>query len=225
MKKQIGLYNSLPKFLACCMACFITSIFVAETKVWADDYEEVSYEDLVHQINRRRSQVSESTSSNMLDDITLHAGVSLLTSTLQISEAGKIDNLQMNGFQISFGIDLFSPNWVAEGAIRNFGTGSAGIVNYSFRELDMKVVYRVPAAIGEMGFRAGAGLATQYLNLTDGAYAVNESTPASIIFGGLEGKLSRNFALGGELGYRSALVNTAANRNSLDLSLRLDAFF
>ncbi len=217
MKKQFLL-------LASTLFLLSLSLFL-ETKVQAQEYDEVSYDDLINQISKKRSRVSESTNPSILDDITLHAGFGLLTSAMEVNEINRHTQLQLNGFQLSFGIDLFSPNWVAEGAIRNFGTGSAGTQNYSFRELDMKVLYRAPLQSSDLGLRLGAGLATQYLSMTDVGTYIDESAPASILFGGIEGKVNRNFAIGAEIGYRSSLLNSAANRDSLDLTLRLDSFF
>ncbi len=213
-------------FLIASVVSFVGLLFLLETKVQAQEYEEVSYEDLVNQINKKRARVSEtSNNTSILDDITIHAGFGLLTSSMLVSESVRNSQIQLNGFQLSFGIDLFSPLWVAEAAIRNFGSGSSGSANYSFRELDMKVLYRSAANPGDIGIRVGGGLATQYLTLNDVGASIDESAPASVVFAGVESKVSRNLAIGAELGYRNSLLSNAANRDSVDLTFRLDSFF
>src|SRR5579871_1598762 len=103
-----------------CASCF-------PTKVQAQEYDEVSYDDLINQINKKHAQNSQIQNNNsILDDITLHAGFGLITSNMTVQEPNRTEQLQLTGFQMSFGIDLFSPNFVAEGALRNFGSANDG---------------------------------------------------------------------------------------------------
>jgi hypothetical protein len=223
MTKQV--YSSVLHFVAAFLGSLLLCTLFG-TKVQAQEYEEVSYDDLVRQISSKKSKVVEQKTS-ILDDITLHAGVGLVTSSMNVSESNRNLQMQMQGFQISLGVDLFSPNFVAEGAIRNFGTGASGDESRTFRELDLKVFYRsLPSSnIGNVGYRFGAGLGTQYLTVSDPSNQINEATPASILFAGIETNLSKNFGVGAELGYRSSLLSSSADRDSVDLMLRLDTYF
>jgi hypothetical protein len=221
MTKQISIISILALFL------FLISSVLA-TKVRADDatsdYEEISYDDLISRLHKKKSQVI-SNQTSVLDDSAIHAGIGLITSAISVQQNNHNSQLNLNGFQISLGIDLFSPNWVAEGAIRNFGTGGSGADTHSFREVDLKTFYRKLETPNSFGYRLGAGLATQYLDLHEAGIAVSESSPAMILFGAIDIPISRNFGFGTELGYRSSLLSSNADRNSIDLMLRLDTFF
>jgi len=218
MKEQITRLYLFSLIVLFCMASM-------STKVQAQEYDEVSYDDLINQINKKRSRAALNEAS-VLDDITLHAGFGLITSSMNVQEPTRMIQLQMTGFQMSFGIDLFSPNLVAEGAIRNFGSDNEGSESHSYRELDMKVFYHLPSTGKNLGFRLGTGLATQYLTLADaGGVNIDESSPAAIVFAAIEANPSKNFGIGAEAGYRSALLNNSADRSSMDLMIRLDGYF
>src|SRR5689334_20548769 len=99
----------------------LISLLASSTFVWAAaDYEEVSYDDLLNQINKRKTHVIQN-ANDPLDQMRLHAGFGLITSANNINTGGGRDTLKyQNGFQLSLGIDLFSPNWIAETTLRNF---------------------------------------------------------------------------------------------------------
>jgi hypothetical protein len=63
------------------------------------------------------------------------------------------------------------------------------------------------------------------LSVYDPGNHIDESAPASILFGGMESSISKNFGIGAELGYRSSLLSSNANRDSVDLMFRLDTYF
>ena len=200
------------------------------TKVHAESaYEEETYEDLVKRLNQKRNQVSARTQSTLdgspLDDLTLHGGLGLVASNFFWHQGGQQRSFNMSGFQLSGGVDLFSENLVAEGAIRNFGTITSGTETDSFRELDLKAMYRQPARGVELGFRGGMGLGTRYFSVRNGSYGVDEVNPALLVFGGVESSISRFAGLGVELGYRSVIASHSADQSSLDLMLRMDGFF
>jgi hypothetical protein len=222
MTKQISIISILALFL------FFASSILA-TKVRAEtssaDYEEVSYDDLINRLHKKKTRVI-SNQVSVLDDIAIHAGVGFITSAISVQQNNHLSQLNLNGFQISLGIDLFSPNWVAEGAIRNFGSGSNNPAeNHSFREVDLKTFYRSLSTPSIMGYRLGAGLGTQYLDYRDPGISTSESSPALVVFGALDNNLSKNFGVGAELGYRTSMLSSNANRSSIDLMLRLDTYF
>lgn len=199
-------------------------------KVWADaNYEEESYEDLVKRLNHRKNQVAQSSHAqldgNPLDELTLHGGLGLVGSNFYWRQGSQSRSFNMSGFELSGGVDLFSENLVAEGAIRNFGSNTNGNETDSFRELDLKALYRKPSRGQELGFRAGMGLATRYFSIRNGNFSVDEINPAMIFFGGIETNFSRMGGFGLEIGYRSVIANNSADQSSLDLMMRLDGYF
>lgn len=193
----------------------------------AADYEEVTYEDLVNQISRRKSQVSTRQETNAnFDSLQIHAGFGLVTTASQIAYQNKENLKYQNGFQLSMGIDLFSNNWFTEGVIRNFGQVNSGTETRTLRELDLKIVYKSTPE-NSVGFRAGAGLGTRYFKLQDETnnVLINDTTPTSLLFGGIDFYTSKNMSFGIESGFRNAMVTSTTDKNSVDVTLRLDTFF
>lgn len=192
----------------------------------AGEVEEVSYEDLVNQLNRKKQSIKQSSAHDPFDALKIHAGLGLITSANQVSTTSGGGTRYQNGFQLSVGIDLFSPEWAAEAALRNFGQANSGSETRSLREFDLKMMNRGPLSSG-IGYRLGAGLGTRYLKIEDGAQniSVNDSTATGIIFGGFEAFASKSMSLGIETGFRTALMNNTADKGALDMMIRLDTYF
>jgi hypothetical protein len=204
------------------------SVLLGSTLVQAaGEYEEVSYDDLVNQINKRKSSVIRN-ANDPLDDIKLHAGFGLITSANNVrTTSGGRDTLKyQNGFQISLGIDLFSPNWSSELAIRNFGKAESGTETRSLREFDLKFMNR-DHWTDKTGYRLGAGIGNRYLKIDDeyNEVSVNDTTPTALLFGGIDAFASKNLSIGVEAGLRTSMVNQSADKNSFDLTVRLDTYF
>lgn len=190
----------------------------------AADYEEVSYDDLVNQINKRKNSVVRN-ANDPLDSLKIHAGLGLLTSVNSVNTGEGGDTMKyQNGFQLSLGIDLFSPQWAAEGALRNFGQARSGTETRSLREFDLKFMHR-DLISSSAGFRLGAGIGTRYLKIDDGDLHIDDSTPTALLFGGLDIYASKNFSVGFEGGFRTSMVNQTADKGALDLTLRMDTYF
>jgi hypothetical protein len=203
---------------------FVAILLTSTLAQAAADYEEVSYDDLVNQINRRKSSVVQD-ANDPLDNIKIHAGFGLLTSANNINTGGGRDTLKyQNGFQLSLGIDLFSPQWASEMDIRNFGQAHSGTETRSLREFDLKLMHRNMFS-NSTGYRMGAGLGTRYLKLDDGDTHIDNSTPTAVLFGGLDIYAAKNFSVGLESGFRTSMVNQTNDRSSLDFTLRLDTYF
>jgi hypothetical protein len=55
--------------------------------------------------------------------------------------------------------------------------------------------------------------------------SLQQQTPTGIFFGGLETFLQKNISLGLEASLRSSLISNTPDKNSLDLTFRLDTYF
>lgn len=192
----------------------------------AGDVEELSYDDLVNQLQQKRKKVERTTADHPLDHLQIHAGVGLASSLNRLEIPGSRGDRSLNGFQISVGIDLFSPDWASEFVLRNFGTSDRGSESRSLREMDLRVLYRNPLS-NQLGYRVGAGLGTRYLRFNDPRLNISysEETPCFVAFGGFESYLSKQVSLGLEMGARTALIDRTIDRSSLDLMVRLDTYF
>lgn len=204
---------------------FLFIALLAPTLVRAADYEEVSYDDLVNQLSTRK-QATVQDANDPFDTIKIHTGFGLISTAANMSANGSSSYRYMSGFQLSAGIDLFSPNWMAEGVLRNFGQSSAGTEERSMREYDLKVLYRNQLA-SSVGYRLGGGIGTRTLKLSDSAtnYSVNDTTPITVLVGGIDVMASQYVSFGIEAGLRTAMVTSTADKSSGDLTLHVDASF
>lgn len=188
--------------------------------------EELSYQDLVDQLKAKRRKPVAPRRAHQLDEINLHASIAMAASFNNYRVQDRSLSRGMNGFQIGLGIDLFSPQWMAELALRNFGTRESGTESHALREVDLKVMHRQSLG-AKLGFRAGTGLSTRYIRFTDPIHnvSVSEESPNLIVAGGLDSFLTDRVNVGAELSLRTALVDQSLDRNSADLMVRLETSF
>lgn len=197
------------------------------TSAWAQSSDEdyVGYDTIVDDLtaSTRTPQVK---SGDPFDLISIHGGFGLVTSHLSLDLAdGKSYSGFQKGFEASLGIDLFSPKWMAEGALRSFSSSQVEKGIYaSLSEFNLRLMYRNP--VGRLvRIRLGLGVAARYLELKTADQRQEFSTPASILSVGLEAALSRNLSVGAELAYRSALITETADKGAADATLSLGAHF
>jgi hypothetical protein len=201
-------------------------LLLVTTLVGAQEYEEVSYADLVQKLNRKKTSLKSLDESHSLDQIMIHAGAGLVSGLATYTYGGSEQVRQHSGIQLSFGIDLFSPSWMAEAALRNFGTGQSGTETRSLRETSMKIYYR-SLSQKSTRLRFGTGIATRYLKVSDdfNGLAINETTPAFLGSVGIDSYINKNFSLGIEGMFRTAMLGSTFDKNSFDLMLRFDTYF
>lgn len=203
-----------------------TAFHTPHARAAEEGVEELSYQDLVDQLKAKRKKIIAPQRSNQLDEINLHASIAMASSFNNYRVGERSLSRGMNGFQIGLGIDLFTPQWMAELALRNFGTRESGTESHALREVDLKVMHR--QSLGQkLGFRAGTGLSTRYIRFTDPVHGINlsEESPNLILSGGLDSLLTDRVNIGAELSIRTALVDQSLDRNSADLMVRLETSF
>jgi hypothetical protein len=206
---------------------FLLAVSFVWTKALAEEvYEEVSYDDLLNKIEAKKSSVARGSAMDPFASLQIHAGFGLTAAANRVNINGTNSFKYQSGFQLSAGIDLFTPHWVAEGALRNFGQIQSGTEVRTLREYDLKVLYR-DLLDAKLGYRAGLGLGTRYMRISDEAWGTNFSsdTPTSLLFGGLDFYANKNLSFGLEGALRSAMVNSTIDRNAGDLTLRMDCYF
>lgn len=208
---------------------FLFTVLLSTTASFAlpeNDGEEIRYEDLVNQLTaKRKANISRST-PDTLDNLKIHAGIGLIGSANSVNINGSNAIKYQNGFQVSLGIDLFSPEWASEVDMRNFGQTKSGTETRSLREFDLKFMNR--AMFNSIyGYRLGAGIGNRYLKIEDerNDISVNDNTPCGLMLFGLDSMISKNMSVGLEGVFHSSLINRTADRNSLDMTVRLDTYF
>ena len=218
--------------LTCALALILTASLVGfSPSSWAasDDYE--SFDSIVRGLSRGSSRVASPRPQDPMEQVQFHGGVALITTLVQVRE--EVDRAYtsglLKGVEASLGIDLFTPRWVAEGALRSFTSDKLDPGVYaSLKEFDLKFVHRIPRSLNSH-YRFGSGLSARYLDLTfrspEQETVKDFNTPAALVFLGGHGVISRHLSAGFEVSYRLPLVSDTADLGGLSASLRLDSQF
>ncbi len=192
----------------------------------SDDYS--SYDDIVRDL--KASEISTAVLSGPSSDfesIQIYAGTGFVTSHASLRTPGPLpESASLNGFEVFMGIDLFSHNWIAEGAARSFNPESFAGTKMGLREFDLKVIHREQIS-RVMYWRAGFGVAARYISFDQKPEGLNASytTPASIFLLGLGAQFNSNLSLGADFNYRTALITDTIDKNAVDGNIRLTGTF
>jgi hypothetical protein len=195
---------------------------------FCDEENYTGYDSIVKELSESRTSVDSAGATDPYDQIRFHAGLSLITSQLSLNLPSSLpDTKTLRGLEARLGIDLFTPHWVAEGAIRTFQPEALGVGEVSLREFDLNVVYHTSPK-RSVDFILGGGLAARYLDIR-GAYSESftrrNTTPASIFFAGINAHVTKSLGLGILLSYRTPLVNDTADDGAIDGGLTIAALF
>lgn len=192
----------------------------------SDDYS--SYDDIVREL--KASEVATSVPSRTDSDfeaIRIHAGTGFVSTHANFRTPGGMpDSASLNGFEVFMGIDLFSRNWIAEGAARSFNPEAFAGTKIALREFDLKIIHR--DTIGRTVYwRGGLGVAARYITFDQKPLGLNDSytTPATIFLLGLGAQFNSNLSLGADLNYRTALITDTIEKSAVDGNLRLTGTF
>ncbi len=207
---------------------FFLSLLTLVTGPWtvALANEEVGYDDIIQDL-QGSTRTSVETPPDPFDTVMIHATVGVVSSRIQIeqSEIGSASAF-LNGAEAGFGIDLFSPNWQAEGSARSFNSeriGDKGQV--SLKEFDLRIM-NTSYLNRHWRLRLGGGLAARYLQLSTPTLGVQRSTtPSSLFASALMVQVTKSLAVGADFSWRSALITETPDRSALNAGLRLDAQF
>lgn len=190
----------------------------------AADYEEVSYNDLLNQINTRKQSISSSSEPNAFDQVKIHTGVGYINSFSQMQIQNRNVQRYQNGMQLTLGVDLFSENWFGETNFRNFGITTYGSEELLLKEFDMKLGYKASVR-PPLSFRMQAGLANRYLTITDHNRDIHISDTTPMVTGsaGLLMELNKVVGIAFDFSARSAMIDRTADKSALDFTFELRA--
>jgi hypothetical protein len=185
--------------------------------------------DLTRQVDRPAPSLrarGPAIQSDSFDSVVFHGGVGLagLAESLTLPD-GKQIYVGQRGIQISFGIDLFSPNWLAEGTYRSFAQAENSQVQVGLQEFEMKFLYKDRIA-PQIGIRVGGGLSARYMTVIEpAANAVVYTTPSGVGTLGLDCFLNDKLSVGVDVSGRSAMISDTPDKSSVDATMRVDAHF
>lgn len=202
-----------------------------------EDY--ANYNEIISELSRPKNQINQKIKADLYSGLNIHAGASYITTNISVYDKNiKKAQGTLSGIEASLGIDLFSAYWSAEGALRAFKTQQDKNHEFNLKEFDLRIVYR-NYITRRVKLRTGFGIAARYLNITDlsslnalreiKAFAVTKkykyTTPASILFLGIENYITDSLSLGVEVSYRASLIDETADQSSLAGSFKLETHF
>lgn len=182
--------------------------------------EESSYDNIVKEL---KSSLKEPLPQKKVDDdsMKINAGAALVGSYVT-ANAG---SAMLSGFDLHLGIELFSPEWLAETSVRSFSQGRIERGStLSLDEYDLKLVHQSRLQ-KNLNLRIGGGMAAQYLKTNVGGNTSSDQTPSLLALVGVDKAFSPKVSLGPDVSYRMPLVSDSSEKGSFDASLRLNFYF
>lgn len=156
--------------------------------------------------------------------VLFHFGVGATTRSQTVSLGAYDININAQGVQAAFGIDLLSNRWLAEGTVRKFESQPTAQINASLSEFELKVFYRESIA-PKLIARAGFGLSGRYSTIVTPEHRYEDTTPTAVATLGLDFYANSTFSFGIEGSARSGLISETTDKASMDATLRLDTHF
>jgi hypothetical protein len=209
-------------FFLCAFACTLGHTALS----WAQEEEGLSYDAIVNELSKSRTETPKSDpyDDDPLSQVEIHLGLAMASTTFGVAHGdGSTTQAAQRGFQVALGIDLLSPNWMAEGSMRNYFEREYEKSQIGLQEFDLKLFYknRFDTSIG---YRLGGGLAARYLNVKTKDYGEQKfTTPSSVAAAGLDFYVGKTLSIGAEASARNSLTNETPDQSSVDFLLRLDA--
>ncbi|WP_413287907.1 hypothetical protein [Bdellovibrio sp. HCB337] len=198
---------------------------LSSTMVWAygnlnEGYQEVTYEELVNELNTKKSTV-ERKQKAPLSAISL--GVGYVHSMTQLNIRHKTSERSQNGLQVAGSMHLDSPNLYAEGVFRNFSGSSITREDLQILQMDGRLGFTNDIVnLWKLNLFTGfSGRLIQASNDQQN-YNVNEFTPSLTVGASAMASIHKNVRLGLEVGGRTSILGKNTDKNSVDFALRLD---
>ena len=211
----------------------ITVTLLATTSFADDDEQFDDFESIVKNLSHSTAQLESPSGLDPFDLVKLHFSVGVVNNYLRLSSNQGLVSGFESGMQATLGVDLFSPNWMAEGTVRSFSETAIDDILVSMREFDLKIAYRIypnRSLVPYLGF----GVAASYLDIKENSVTPEKkpvtrtekySTPNSILFAGANYRFTDGLGMGLECSYRSPMVEETIQRSSLDMAVRLNTTF
>lgn len=187
-----------------------------------NQYED--YDSIVGDLSSRTSTRSNDAVLD-LDSMKLHAGFGFNNTLVNLRPNGNNpDKVTLQGFQLSLGVDLFSPNLITEVGLINYNSISKESYKYSLKEFDLKTYYRHHLN-RIVAMRGGVGLGVRYMDISSKDGSSDHTIPISQILIGGEAKMGKILSFVTELSYKNAMTSGSPEKSAMDLAFRVDGHF
>src|SRR4051812_16835122 len=129
-------------FIAVFLTVFVLH-FYSEVAQASDS--EMNFDEIVDSLTRSRTSArgAKSSSDDPFDEIQIHLGMGVTNGVFSVQNSdGTSTQASQRGFQVNLGIDLFSPNLVAEGGIMSYMEREYDHSTIGLQEFNLKLFYK-----------------------------------------------------------------------------------
>jgi hypothetical protein len=210
---------------AFCLGAIVCTLILPSLTV-AQSSEDENFDSIVQRLSQPKPAQIRNYDDDPFANLRLHGGVGMSQSVTYFSGADGDERFAQKGIQAAIGVDLFSPNWIAEGALVNYATSLIGDSQVSLREFDLRIYYHRTKGYF-WTYTLGGGVAARYLTIArkDFSSAVEFATPSTIAFAGLMARINANISLTTEMAVRYALIEDTQDKSAFNLTFRIDTHF
>ena len=200
---------------------FVLGLFILSLSTFVYAEEETGFDSIVKELKSSLKDPVPEAKPRYDDSMRVVAGAAFVGSYVS-ANAG---SAMLSGFDLHLGIELFSPEWLAEMSLRSLGNGRAEKgITIGLDEYDLKVVHQNEWR-RTINLRVGGGLAAQYLKTSVNGEVTNNTSPSLLAVVGVDKVFSPKVSLGPDVSFRLPLVRDSGEKGSLDASLRLNFYF
>lgn len=185
-----------------------------------NNYQEVSYDDLVNELNSKKAAHEEKLRQ---PSYVSHLGIGFVHSYEQMNFNNSNSDRSQEGLQLTYSRNLDSPNLYAEGLFRNFSGSSRPQEDLQIQQFDARLGY-INDLSGIWKYTLLTGFSGRFIeaNNSTNQYSANEFTPAFTAGAGVMAEVHRNLRLGAELDGRTSMFGRNTDRDSFDLAVRIE---
>lgn len=193
--------------------------------------EEVPFDEFIKELNSKVSLKDRERNSigyvDPYENLQLHLSMGLVQTMNSLLIGNKSISRLEDGIQLGLGIDLFSPEWVAEGLLKNYGQSTQNESSLALREFDLRLSYLQKDPQHKLKLRLSNGLGARYLRYTSkwSGFSQYQTTPIYLMGLGLLIPVGSHFNLGIEVQGYLTLISETIDRQGLGLVFRLDNYF
>lgn len=215
------LYQFAPAlFFIASLTLFTPTLVEASAVSASNSYQEVSYEDLVNELNSKQSSTAF---KQKAPQQAMYLGVGYVHTYSQMNFKNATTGRSQNGLQLSTTMNLDSPNLYAEGSFRNFSGSTLANENLQVYQFDARLGY-LRDLYAPWKYNLFAGFAGRFIDVhnSEKNYGISEFTPSFAAGFGAIAEIHRNLRLGFEVGGRTSILGRNIDRDSVDFVIRLD---
>jgi hypothetical protein len=206
--------------------CILLTLLFLALNSWAD-FE--NYDQIVDKLSRytdTKKEVRSRQSSSLRDYSMAHLGLGLAQTFYSTGDSGLTSERMQNqgGLLINVGVDLFNPRWGLEGSFANFGRMNGSDADIQLREFSLKALYK-PTLSNNWNMRMGVGMSSRFLNINSELGDASYRTPSGLFTLGIDSYINSFISVGADLNFKTAMIGDTVDKNSVDLSFRVDTHF